>query len=100
MPKCLGQTGTGDWRWAKKKTGSKKGQGWALEKRLCLLSKWKAGYPHTKPLAAGTFTGRPARTMGMVSYTIQDSGSLHREACRVVELHEGFLHWSYRSPGK
>lgn len=24
MPKCLGQTGTGDWRWAKKKTGSKR----------------------------------------------------------------------------
>lgn len=33
-----------------------------MEKRLCLLSDRKVGYPHPKP---GTFTGRPARTIGV-----------------------------------
>lgn len=68
-----------------------------MEKRLCLLSEQKVGYPHPKP---GTFTGRPARTIGVGQPYVQfrTVGVLHREQDRIVEFHKGFLHWSYGIP--
>lgn len=98
MPKGLGQIEMGDWRRAKKKTGSKKGQGQALEKKAVFAFRVEGRLP--PPQARDLYWEVSQDHRGGSARQLRTVGVLNREECRIVEFHKGFLHWSYRSPGK